>query len=317
MISIYHDFSSDLKAVWDNLTSDSDSSPFLKFFLHKSWYELFGESKTLAVLNHSGDLLMPLVLDNQNAEMTGGQDLFDYHDFIYKKELDSKKVKEVIDYCFSDLEVKNLKFKSIVEESLTHKLIISSCNELGLRVSSSHEDLSPYLDLKNPFDDYLMNLNKKNRHEIRRKMKRLKSAGNILIKQCSKNEVSDWIEIFFKLMTQNPEKETFLNDKRKSFMKNIISNSIENQFGELNFLLINEKPVATTFFFKQKSKLSVYNSGYDSSFSSYSVGLMNHVYNISNYSGIISEIDFLRGSEDYKFRIGCISRNLLTLSVGD
>ena len=209
MISIYHDFSSDLKAVWDNLTSDSDSSPFLKFFLHKSWYELFGESKTLAVLNHSGDLLMPLILDNQNAEMTGGQDLFDYHDFIYKKELDSKKVKEVIDYCFSNLEVKKLKFKSIVEESLTHKLIISSCNELGLRVSSSHEDLSPYLDLKNSFDDYLMNLNKKNRHEIRSKMKRLKSAGNILIKQCSKNEVSDWIEIFFKLMTQNPEKETF------------------------------------------------------------------------------------------------------------
>ena len=30
-----------------------------------------------------------------------------------------------------------------------------------------------------------------------------------------------------------------------------------------------------------------------------------------------SEIDFLRGSEDYKFRIGCVSSNLLTLSLGD
>ena len=45
--------------------------------------------------------------------------------------------------------------------------------------------------------------------------------------------------------------------------------------------------------------------------------LMNHIYNIKNYLGKIQVIDFLRGSEDYKFRIGCVSSNLLTLSLGD
>ncbi len=44
---------------------------------------------------------------------------------------------------------------------------------------------------------------------------------------------------------------------------------------------------------------------------------MNHIYNINNYSGKIPKIDFLRGAEDYKFRIGCVSSNLLTLSLGD
>ena len=136
-------------------------------------------------------------------------------------------------------------------------------------------------------------------------------------KKCKNNEVEEWIEIFFNLMLHNPEKKIFLTENRKTFMKNIILNSVENEFGELNFLLFNEVPVATTFFFKQKSKLSIYNSGYDPHYSSYSVGLMNHIYNIKNYLGKIQIIDFLRGSEDYKFRIGCVSRNLLTLSLGD
>ena len=316
-ISIYNDFSSELEEVWSNLTSSSDSSPFLKLFLHKSWYEIFGKPGSLYVINHSDDILLPLVLDNKYAEITGDQDLFDYHDFIYKKNLDSQKVKEIIDYSFSNLNIHNLKIKSVPEKSLTHKLIISSCNELGIKVTSYDEDLSPYLDLDSSFENYLMKLNKKNRHEIRRKMNKLESAGNVSIKKCSNNEVADWIEIFFSLMIHNPEKKIFLTEKRKSFMKNIILNSVENEFGELNFLLFNEEPVATTFFFKQKNKLSIYNSGYDPDYSSYSVGLMNHIYNINNYSGKIPVIDFLRGSEDYKFRIGCIPSNLLTLSLGD
>ncbi len=316
-ISIYNDFSSELREIWDNLTSDNDSSPFLKFFLHKSWYEFFGKPGSLYIINHSDSILMPLVLNNKHAEITGDQDLFDYHDFIYKKNLDPIKVKEIIDYCFSELNIQNLKIKSVPEESITHKLIISSCNELGLKVTSHNEDLSPYLDLDTSFENYLMKLNKKNRHEIRRKIKKLESAGNISIKKCSNDEIADWIEIFFNLMMHNPEKEIFLTEKRKSFMKNTILNSVENEFGELNFLLFNEEPVATTFFFKQESKLSIYNSGYDPHYSSYSVGLMNHIYNINNYSGKIPKIDFLRGDEDYKFRIGCVSSNLLTLSLGD
>tara|TARA_B100001996_G_scaffold129342_1_gene98257 strand:+ start:1968 stop:2930 length:963 start_codon:yes stop_codon:yes gene_type:complete len=316
-ISIFNDFSSELRDIWGNLTSDIDSSPFLKFFLHKSWYEIFGKPGSLYVINHSDSVLMPLILDNNYAEMTGGQDLFDYHDFIYKKELDPQKVKGIIDYCFSNLNIRNLKIKSVPEESFTHKLIISACSELGLKVTSHNEDLSPFLDLDSSFENYLMKLNKKNRHEIRRKMKKLESAGNVSIKKCSNDEITSWIEIFFNLMMHNPEKKIFLTKKRKSFMKDVIFNSVENEFGELNFLLFNEEPVATTFFFKQKSKLSIYNSGYDPNYSSYSVGLMNHIYNINNYAGKIPAIDFLRGSEDYKFRIGCIPSNLLTLSLED
>ena len=86
-ISIYKDFSSDLREVWENLTSDKDSSPFLKFFLHESWYDLFGELDSLCVINHSDSVLMPLILNDKYAEFTGGQDLFDYHDFIFKKEV--------------------------------------------------------------------------------------------------------------------------------------------------------------------------------------------------------------------------------------
>ena len=67
-ISIYKDFSSELREVWENLTSDKDSSPFLKFFLHESWYDLFGELDSLYVINHSDSVLMPLILNVDTVE---------------------------------------------------------------------------------------------------------------------------------------------------------------------------------------------------------------------------------------------------------
>ncbi len=42
---------------------------------------------------------------------------------------------------------------------------------------------------------------------------------------------------------------------------------------------------------------------------------MNHVYNIKNKIGNYNVMDFLRGNEEYKYRIGCKNRNLLTVTV--
>ena len=110
-ISIYKDFSSELREVWENLTSDKDSSPFLKFFLHESWHDLFGEIDSLCVINHSDSVLMPLILNDKYAEITGGQDLFDYHDFIFKKDLDPEKG---LDAELMEKAYKNHSYQSLV-----------------------------------------------------------------------------------------------------------------------------------------------------------------------------------------------------------
>ena len=57
------------------------------------------------------------------------------------------------------------------------------------------------------------------------------------------------------------------------------------------------------------------NSGYNDNYSEYSVGLLNHIYNIKNKISEYNFIDFLRGSEEYKYRIGCINQDLITIKI--
>ena len=73
--------------------------------------------------------------------------------------------------------------------------------------------------------------------------------------------------------------------------------------------------VATSFEFKNNDKLFVYNSGYNDKYSEYSVGLLNHIYNIKSKISEYKFIDFLRGSEEYKYRIGCINQDLITIKI--
>ena len=314
-ISIHNDFSNDLKKIWDTLANNN--SPFLKFYMHKEWFDSFGHPDSLIIINHSDKLIVPVVNNNGNAEITGGQDLFDFHDFVYSDMLSFGKIKDVFDYCFSVLKIKKFTISSVIQGSPIHNHIAKLCQQSNFELQSNIEDVSPYIILPSTFEEYLMQLSKKNRHEIRRKINKLELSGEVSFKTCSKEEVKDLVNIFFELMLHNPEKEAFLTKERKSFMKNIIINAVENNFGELNFLNFNNKPVATTFVFKQSHKISVYNSGYDPSYSYLSVGLISHILNIKKYVGKVPEIDFLRGSEDYKFRIGCISRNLLTLEISN
>ena len=116
-------------------------------------------------------------------------------------------------------------------------------------------------------------------------------------------------------MKLNPEKKLFLNQDRVNFMSKIIKYSVLEGKGELNFIEINNDLVSTSFAFKNNENLFVYNSGFNNDYSEYSVGLINHVYNIKNKINTYSYIDFLRGDEEYKYRIGCEDRNLLTINI--
>ena len=98
-------------------------------------------------------------------------------------------------------------------------------------------------------------------------------------------------------------------------MTKTIKYSVLEEKGELNFIEINNYLASTSFAFKNNEKLFVYNSGFDNKYSEYSVGLINHVYNIKNKIKTYNYIDFLRGDEEYKYRIGCENKNLLTINI--
>ena len=129
------------------------------------------------------------------------------------------------------------------------------------------------------------------------------------------NNVDKHLIEFLRLMKLNPKKRNFLNQSRIEFMSRIIKYAILSNTGNLTFIKIKNEMVATSFEFKNNDKLFVYNSGYNDNYSEYSVGLLNHIYNIKNKVSKYKFIDFLRGSEEYKYRIGCINQDLITIKI--
>ena len=222
-------------------------------------------------------------------------------------------MKLILDHLFIDDKVLKIELNSILQKSHLHDCLINFQDDYDIEFVN--EDVSPGISLPNSFDEYLSNLTKKNRHEIRRKIRKFEKNFEFKIINANHENVDKLLLEFIRLMKLNPEKKLFLNQDRVNFMSKIIKYSVLEGSGELNFIEINKDLVSTSFAFKNNEKLFVYNSGFNNDYSEYSVGLINHVYNIKNKINSYNYIDFLRGDEEYKYRIGCEDRNLLTINI--
>jgi hypothetical protein len=65
----------------------------------------------------------------------------------------------------------------LMEASPTREAVRTLASEAGFEVSEEREAVSPRLQLPSTWDDYLASLGKKDRHELRRKMRRLFDSG--------------------------------------------------------------------------------------------------------------------------------------------
>jgi CelD/BcsL family acetyltransferase involved in cellulose biosynthesis len=161
--------------------------------------------------------------------------------------------------------------------------------------------------LPGSWDGYLSLLRGKERHEIRRKLRRLDEAGQINYRLVdSADSVREEMKIFLDLFRSNrSDKAEFMNDQMVSFFRGLAKTLNEARILKLFFLDLDQIPVAATMCFNYRSTMYLYNNGYDKRFGSLSVGLLGKVFSIkeSIYSGLKS-YDFLKGAEGYKQRLG-------------
>ncbi|MFL2677409.1 MAG: GNAT family N-acetyltransferase [Dehalococcoidia bacterium] len=309
---IFNKFDHGLEKLWNNFDSKKEN-PFLNYSINKIWYDIFGKGTELKIITDKINFIAPMLIKEDIAYFCGGKDLFDYHNFVYKDTIHIESIKSVLNQLFIEESVNKIELNSIVEESQLHKTLLNFQNEYDFEFID--EDVSPMINLPESFDEYLSNLSKKNRHEIRRKIRKFEKNFEFKIVNANDENINKLLVEFIKLMKLNPEKKLFLNSDRVEFMNKVIKDSILNDRGELSFIEIDNNLISTSFSFKNNHKLFVYNSGFNNDYSEYSVGLMNHVYNIKNKIGNYNVMDFLRGNEEYKYRIGCKNRNLLTITV--
>jgi CelD/BcsL family acetyltransferase involved in cellulose biosynthesis len=211
--------------------------------------------------------------------------------------------------------------------SLSHTRLPELAEAAGYRTEVFQEDVCPIIALPQPdgspegaaaaWETYLETLDKKERHEIRRKLRRLeREAPDAEIRFVDENgagrdELRAAVDAFIALhRNSRSDKHAFMTPEMQAYFRAIAEALAEPGWLQLSFLVVGGRNVASYFCFDYDSAhgrdVLVYNSGYDpGGVPQLSPGwvLLGRVIEHAIALGR-RHFDFLQGDEDYKHRFG-------------
>ncbi len=275
----------------------------------KAWWQVFGLGKELHLraVKDEGRVLgvAPLFIEGGKAFLLGSEDICDYLDFAVIPGRESDFFEVLLCYLKAQ-GVRELKLETLRPDSI----VITHLGNIAQRwgdISAERVATSFELDLPSTWEEYLGMLQTKQRHELRRKMRRLEEEGKIVYEVVEdKGEVPEYLEQFLSLFAQSREdKASFLTREREEFF-HLISQAMA-EFGLFRFgvLSLDGRVVAMVMYFDWDNAFYLYNSGYDPEYSFLSVGIISKALCIKEAIKLgRRRFDFLKGEERYKRHLG-------------
>src|SRR3989304_3856446 len=159
-----------------------------------------------------------------------------------------------------------LHLPTVVEGSPSLSLLPGICGERGIAFFAEEADRSPFLRLPESFDDYLGQLDKKERHELRRKLRRAGEAEPRLSFRVTgtAEELSRDFPSFLELHRRShPEKRRFMDDRMAEFFREVAQGFFSAGWLRLAFLSGAGGDIASAFQIETDRALLLYNSGFD------------------------------------------------------
>jgi CelD/BcsL family acetyltransferase involved in cellulose biosynthesis len=287
----------------------------------KTWWDTFGENHDPEILAgyRDGKLigLAPLHIQGETARFIGGENVCDYQDMI----VSSNHHHEFLNAILAHLIKKRIRFLqlgTLRPDSVSLTQLPDLAKQMGYAVEFNQVAFSYEILLPNTWESYLYMLKGKQRHEIRRKLRRLNEAGDVKFRVLERlDEISEAMDTFFSLFkASRPDKSEFLTEQMMSFFRLLAQRMVQQGFLRLFFLDIDQVPAAGVMCFDYNDTIFLYNNGYNPQFSSLSPGFLSKVYSIRNSidQGKL-RYDLLKGDEGYKKRLGSTPVPLYHLKI--
>ncbi|MFC1829246.1 GNAT family N-acetyltransferase [Thermodesulfobacteriota bacterium] len=276
----------------------------------KAWWETFGDNKALAIVTgyHDGKLIgiVPMRVEDETARFIGGEDVCDYQDAILHANAHPVFFETILSHLKTN-GIRYLELGDLRPESLLLREMPKLAAKMGYTVVSDQTAFSYEIPLPQSWESYLLMLNGKQRHEVRRKMRRLDEAGSIDTRVVYRpDEISEAMNLFFSMFkASRPDKTEFLTDRMASFFLLVAKRMARHGFIRMLFLEIDQVPAAGVMCFDFNDAVYLYNNGYNPRFGHLSVGLLSKVFSIrDSIEGGRRRYDLLKGDEPYKKRLG-------------
>ncbi len=313
-----------LAGEWNALLQRSAAdTPFLTLEWQRIWWQHFGNGNPLLVYafrDEAGKLcgIAPLFCGVESGQRqlntVGCADLSDYLDMIVAPGCEQSVFAALVE-AMSALATEGrlawdaLDLCNIPEASSTPEILGALARARGWHVEKSVQSVCPLIHLPASWDEYLARLDRKERHELRRKMRRAEQGSEpIRWRITSGEETLDAdLDAFIALLIQSrPDKAAFMTDTMRCFFHTVGHAAQRAGWLQLAFLEVNGVKAAANMDFDYNNRIMVYNSGLDPrdfQWLSPGIVLMGNLiqYAIEHKRTMF---DFLRGDEDYKYRLG-------------
>ena len=309
-----------IEASWNRLLPRCPSDTvFLTWEWQQLWWQLCGEGELHLLAVHAGDELVgvaPLMRAHGQWGFTGGVEVADFLDVIAPPEHASQVAAAVMDYL--QRAGGPVEFRNLRPDSVGATLLVAEARRRGVAVTLDQEDVSPRVELPTDWEEYLQSLSKKDRHELRRKMRRLFSSGDVRYLVADDPATRDRdVDDFIRLHRLSaPEKASFMTPEMARFFHALVTAFAPRGWLRLYFLEIDGLRVASTVLFDYGGQFLLYNSGYDPAYAHLSTGLLLKAFCLRD---AIAEgrrvFDFLQGDEPYKYHLGANDVPILRLRM--
>lgn len=318
-----------LAVEWEALAERSVvNTPFQRVAFQAAWWRHFGEGAlcVLAARTEDGVLvgLAPMFVDSAGVlRWVGGEEIADYLDIIASDECMAAVRGVVFDWWLRGDSPHHTRaqLSNMPGWTDTARDWQARAQAAGLTATVEQIDVCPVVTLAPTFDDYLAGIDKKQRHEIRRKLRRAEEFGQpVRLKVLGpEDNIADGTAEFTRLMELSGEhKAQFLTPVMRAAFADIFAATHASGMLKLAFLMVGDEAIAAYVNFDVGGQVWVYNSGIDLTHEARSVSpgwvllalLIEQAINEGH-----THYDFMQGNEDYKYRFGGVDTPVYRLTI--
>jgi len=325
-----------LKDHWNHLLHTcAINVPFLTFEYQQAWWQTRGggewpqDSQLMIAAAFDDDQLVgvaPLfhadnILGQPALMFVGAIEVSDFLDFIVKPADLPAFTAGLLDFLVKDDRIppwQILDLYNLLDDSPTLAVLEEAAKAHGWSHQQIHLQPAPYVPLPGDYPSYLASLDKKQRHEIRRKWRNVENSlakPDFYVVE-DREQLAPETEAFISMMAQDPNKRDFLTDAMRQHLHNTTQTAFDEGWLHLSFFTLDGVKAAGHLSFLYNDRLWLYNSGWEWEFRDYSPGWVHLAYLMqwANENGI-QELDFMRGDEPYKYKFGGIDRNIYRVTL--
>jgi CelD/BcsL family acetyltransferase involved in cellulose biosynthesis len=327
-----------IEAGWNSLLFQSERpSPFLTWEWISTWWRHFGHPSSLFVLvarDDSGNTvgIAPLQLARRQSFLglsqrsvefighRGSTVCTDHLDFLTTRENRREIARALLAGVFSrGDEWDALVLSDLSESALLCEPLTEICGESRGFLRVGRSETCPYLSLGHSWDGFHAGLRQKLRQNLRRQFRHLDQRHEIGFKIASSaQDVSESMSSLRLLhraaRTRKGESSGERPPEYWRFHEEVAQRMANAGFLHLSQLTCDGRPVASYYSFVVGNSMFLYGTGFDPSLYSHGVGtiLLGKVVQDAIDRLRLRELDFLRGTETYKYLWGARDRHTST-----